>query len=36
METITLTIMVVGLVTVFTVDIIQKRRAFIAKNGNDQ
>ena len=36
METVTLTIMVVGLLTVFTMDTIQKRRDFIAKNRNDQ
>jgi len=36
METITLTIMVVGLLAVFFMDTIQKRRDFIAKNRSDQ
>lgn len=36
METIALTIMVFGLLTVFTVDTIQKRRASITKSRNDR
>ena len=35
METSVLTMMVVGLITVFTVDTIQKRRALISKNRNE-
>jgi hypothetical protein len=36
METITLIIMVFGLLIVFAVDAVQKRRAFIAKRKNDR
>ena len=36
METITLSIMLAGLITVFTVDARQKRRAFIQKQRRDQ
>ena len=35
METIALILMVISLMTIFTVDTTNKRRAFIAKNRND-
>jgi len=35
METSTLTMMILGLMAVFAVDTIQKRRTFISKNRNE-
>ena len=36
METIILTIMIIGLAAVIAIDTQQKRRAFLNQNGNDQ